>query len=82
MEGLVASGATAWIATDYWFCNDEQMAFAVQHATCLITFDDAVDSNVDRFFARAVSLAALGERVVFALSPHGEPVQLVAGRGH
>ena len=81
MEELVASGAPAWIATDYWCCDAEQMAFAIQHATYVITFDD-IDDNSDRFFARAVALAALGERVVYALSPHGEPLQLVPGRGH
>jgi len=81
MEALVAGGASAWIATDYWCCDDAQMAFALQHATYLVTFDDWADARSDRLFARAVTLAALGERVIFAPVPHGAPVQLVAGRG-
>lgn len=81
LEELVASGAPAWIATDYWCSGPEEMAFAIQHATYVISFEE-IDDNSERFFARAVSLAALGERVVYAILPDGLPLQPVPGRGH
>ena len=40
LEKLVAAGVPAWIAYDYWCCDEEELAFAIGHATQVVIADD------------------------------------------
>jgi hypothetical protein len=76
LEKLVTAGAPAWIAYDYWCCDDDELAFAIQHATQVIIADD-----VDRFNHVAAGLALEGERVLLLDWPEGTPLPLRGGGG-
>jgi hypothetical protein len=71
LEKLVAAGAAAWIAYDYWCCDEEELAFALANATQVIIADD-----VDRFNHVAAGLALEGERVLLLDSLEGAPLPL------
>jgi len=71
LEKLVAAGAAAWIAYDYWCCDEEELAFALANATQVINADD-----VDRFNHVAAGLALEGERVLLLDSLEGAPLPL------
>jgi hypothetical protein len=74
LEKLVAGGEPAWIAGDCWCCDDEELAFALAHATQVIIADD-----VDRFNHVAAGLALEGERVLLLDWPEGTPLPLRGG---
>ena len=74
LEKLVAAGAAAWIADDYWCCDENELAFALANATQVIIADD-----VDRFNHIATELALEGERVLLLDSPEGAPLPLPGG---
>jgi hypothetical protein len=74
LEKLVAAGAAAWIAYDYWCCDEKELAFALANATQVINADD-----VDRFNHVAAGLALEGERVLLLDWPEGAPLPLRGG---
>jgi hypothetical protein len=74
LERLVAAGAPAWIAGDYWCCDEEELAFAIEHATQVIIAD-----NTERFNHVAAELALGGERVLLLDWPEGTPLPLPGG---
>jgi hypothetical protein len=74
LEKLVAAGVPAWIAYDYWCCDEEELAFAIGHATQVVIADD-----VDRFNHVAAGLALEGERVLLLDWPEGAPLPLPGG---
>jgi hypothetical protein len=76
LEKLFATGTPAWIAYDYWCCDDEELAFALAHATQVIIADD-----VDRFNHVAAGVALDGERVLLLDWPEGTPLPLRGGGG-
>ena len=76
LEKLVAAGAAAWIADDYWCCDENELAFALANATQVINADD-----VDRFNHVAAGLALEGERVLLLDWPEGAPLPLRGGGG-
>ena len=76
LERLVAASAPAWIAGDCWCCDDEELAFALAHATQVIIAD-----NADRFNHVAAGLALEGERVLLLDWPEGTPLPLRGGGG-
>jgi hypothetical protein len=76
LEKLVAAGVPAWIAYDYWCCDEEELAFAIGHATQVVIADD-----VDRFNHVAAGLALEGERVLLLDWPEGAPLPLRGGGG-
>jgi hypothetical protein len=76
LEKLVAASAPAWIAYDYWCGDEDELAFAIQHATMVITADD-----VDRFNHVAAGLALEGERVLLLDWLEGTPLPLRGGGG-
>jgi hypothetical protein len=76
LEKLVAAGAAAWIAYDYWCCDEKELAFALANATQVINADD-----VDRFNHVAAGLALEGERVLLLDWPEGAPLPLRGGGG-
>ena len=74
LEKLVAAGAAAWIAYDYWCCDEKELAFALANATQVVIADD-----VDRFNHVTAGLALEGERVLLLDSPEGAPLPLPGG---
>ena len=74
LESLIARQAPAWIAGDCCCADEEEIAFAVEHATQIIIAD-----NVGRFDHVAADLALAGERVLLLDWPEGTPLRLPNG---
>jgi hypothetical protein len=64
MEELLASGAPAWIAINFWSGTEDEIVFALSHATIVIAAD-----NVDPLCREAAELAAEGHRIVMLDGP-------------
>ena len=65
MEELLASGAPAWIAINFWSGTEDEIVFALSHATQIMIAAD----NVDPLCREAAELAAEGHRIVMLDGP-------------
>lgn len=65
MLELLASGAPAWIAVNFWSGSEDEFVFVLSHATQIII----AANNVDPLCREAAELAAEGHRVAMVDGP-------------
>jgi len=65
MEELLASGAPAWIALNSWSGDEDEVVFAMSHATQIFI----AANNIDPLCREVAELVAEGHRVVMLNGP-------------
>jgi hypothetical protein len=65
MEELLASGAPAWIAINFWSGDEDEFVFAMSHATQIFI----AANNIDPLCREVAELVAEGHRVVMLDGP-------------
>jgi hypothetical protein len=65
MEELLASGAQAWIAINFWSGDEDEFVFAMSHATQIFI----AANNIDPLCREVAELVAEGHRVVMLDGP-------------